>query len=220
MTNIYLIPNWFFGYDIVLELTFAVIALIVSLYAFKVYELSEQYQSKLFGFAFLFFSISYFIQSFLNFAIISKLNENICNMMKMQDINFFNSLGIYIHMFFFIIGLVTLAYMTLGIRNMKVYSLILLVSFASIFFSLNKLYWFYALSSLFLIYIVSHYFINYLKNKQFKTILVLVAFGFLLFGQMHFIFAVDHVRHYITGHFLELVAYVLILINLILVLRK
>ncbi len=220
MTNIYLIPNWFFGYDIVLELAFALIALIVSLYAFKVYKLSEQYQSKLFGFAFLFFSISYFIQSFFNFAIISELNKNICNMMKMQDINLFNSLGIYTHIFFFITGLVTLTYMTLGIKNMKVYSLILLVSFISIFFSLNKLYWFYALSSLFLIYIVSHYFINYLKNKQFKTILVLVAFGFLLFGQMHFIFAVDHVRHYITGHLLELVAYVLILINLILVLKK
>jgi hypothetical protein len=220
MANFYLVPNWFFGYDLVLELAFAVIALIVSMYAFRIYKLSDQYQSKLFGFAFLFFSISYFIQSFLNFSIISKLNQNICNMMKMQDISVFNALGIYAHMFFFIIGLVTLTYMTLGIKSNKTYSLLLIISLASLFFSLNKLYWFYALSSLFLIYVVIHYIINYLENKQFKTILVLIAFGFLLFGQMHFIFAVDHVKHYILGHFLELVAYILILINLMLVLRK
>ena len=67
MANLFLIPKWFFGYGVAFELIFAIITLAVALYSFKVYKLSNQNQPKLFGIAFLFFSISYFIQSILLF---------------------------------------------------------------------------------------------------------------------------------------------------------
>jgi formate hydrogenlyase subunit 3/multisubunit Na+/H+ antiporter MnhD subunit len=220
MANLYLVPDWFFGFDIIFELAFAIITLIVALYAFKVYRLSEQNQSKLFGWAFIFFSISYFIQSLLNFVIISKLSETICDVIKLQSVTILNAWGISIHMILLIIGLVTLAYMTLKINNPKAYSLVLLISLFSIILSLNKIYWFYFLSSILLIFIVIHYTQNYLKNKQSKTLLVLMAFLFLLFGHIHFIFAVNHALFYVIGHFLELIAYILILINLLLVLKN
>lgn len=205
-----LVPKWFFGYDIALELALAVITLIVSLYAFKIYKLSEQRQSKLFGIAFLFFSISYFIQSFLN----------ICRIIKINNINIVNSIGVYTHINFFIIGLVTLTYMTLKIKSMKTYSLLLITMLLSLLFSANKIYLFYLLSSILLIYIIIHYFINYLKNKKPKALLVLIAFAFLLFGNIHFIFSINYGLYYVIGHFLELIAYLLILIDLILVVRK
>jgi len=220
MLNLYLIPNWFFGIDVVFELAFAVVSLIVSLYAFKIYKLSNQTQSKLFGFSFLFFSISYFIQSFMNFAIISKLNENVCVALKFQSIDALNTLGIYAHILFFTLGLATLTYMTLRTNNKKLHSLIIVIAIFFILFSANKIYSFYFLSSIFLIYIVSHYFLNYLENKQTKTLLVLIAFIFLLFGNIHFMFAVNHILFYILAHFLELISYSLILINLLLILKN
>jgi len=220
MVNIHSIPAWFFGYDILLEIAFALISLTVALYAFKMYKLSDQESSKLFGFAFLFISISYFIQSFLNFAILSKLNENICTLMKVQSVDSFNVIGIYVHMIFFIIGLVTLAYMTFNLKNKKLYSILLILAILPILFSVNQLYVFYMISSLLLAYILIHYTSNYLGNRQTKTMMVLIAFLFLLFSNLHFIFSVNHSLYYVIGHFLELIAYSLILLNLILVFKN
>nr|MCK4929463.1 hypothetical protein [Nanoarchaeota archaeon] len=220
MVHLPIVPEWFLGYDIILELAFAIITLIVSIYAFKIYKLSGQRQSKFFGIAFLFISIAYFIQSFLNFVILSKLNENICRGLKIASVNFLNSIGIYAYIIFFGIGLITLTYMTLRIKSAKIYSLLLIIILLSFLSSSNTLYLFYLLSSVLLIYIFIHYLMNYLKNKQAKTLLVLVAFAFLLFGSIHFIFSVNHGLYYVIGHFLELIAYLFILINLILVVKK
>lgn len=220
MANIYLVPKWFFGYDVILELAFAVITLIVGIYAFKIYKLSGQGQSKLFGIAFLFISVSYFIQSFLNFAIISKIDENICAALKINSVNVLNSIGLYAYALFFITGLLTLAYMTLGVKSAKIYSLSIIIIILSLLFTPNELYLFYFLSSVLLAYIFAHYFVNYLNNKKLNTLLVLIAFAFLLFGNIHFIFSVNHSMYYVIGHFLELIAYILILVNLVLVVKK
>ena len=86
MVNLSFIPSWFFGYGVILELAFAVITLAVSLYSFKIYRMSDQEQSRLFGISFLLFSISYFIQSALNFAILSELNEKFFSIMELQKV--------------------------------------------------------------------------------------------------------------------------------------
>lgn len=220
MVDNFLIPEWFFQYGMFFEFAFAIITLVVGLFAFKIYKLSNQKQSKLFGVAFIFISIHYFIQSFLNFLIVYKLNENICNLMKIQSVNTLNILGIYSHMFFFVVGLIILVYMTLKIKSIETFSLLLILPLISVIFSSNKLYIFYAIASVLLIYISIYYLKNYLKNKQPKTLLVLIAFLFLLFGNIHFIFSVDHAIYYSIGHILELIAYSLILLNMFLILKK
>ena len=202
MVDPFMVPNWFFNYSVILELAFAMITFTVGLFAFKINKLSEEKSAKLFGISFIFLSLHYFIQSFINFSIVSTLNKNICNLMKIQDINTLNIIGAYSHMLFFIIGLSTLTYMTLKIKSRTAYILILILPLSSILFSENKLYVFYIISSIFLIFITMHYMKNYMKNKQIKTLFILIAFIFLLFG-----------------HFLELIAYLLILLNLILVLK-
>lgn len=220
MTNFFMAPGWFFNYGILFELIFAIITLIVGLFAFKIYKLTDQRSAKLFGISFILISFHYAIQSFLNFSIISTLNQNICNIMKIQSINSLTVMGAYSHMIFFIIGLATLTYMTFKINNMRVLALIIALPLASVLFSDNKLYLFYTMSSIFLIFITIFYAKNYFKNRQFKTLIVLVAFIFLLFGNLHFLFSVNHALYYVFGHFLELIAYVLILLNFILILRK
>ncbi len=225
MANLYIIPASFFGYqsfsyDAILELAFAIITLIVAIYAFKVYKLSQEKQSKLFGIAFLFISASYFIWSIINFGILEKFENSIPNYVNISNINALITIGVYIHILLFITGLVTLAYMTFKIKSPKIYSLLLILTLISLSFSSNVIFLFYLLSSLLLIYIVLHYLINYINHKQARTLLVLIAFIFILFSTIHFIFSVNHALYYIIGHFVELVAYFLILINLILVIKK
>jgi len=219
MINIYVVPEWFFGYDIVLELIFAVVTLLVSYYAFKVYKLSGQDQPKLFGISFLLISLSYIIQSIFNFIFVDKL-EDITSYQSIININILHALGVYSHILFFVLGLITLTYMTLKVKNIKISSLLFIIVLVALFFSSNVLYSFYLISSILLAYILLFYIINYWKNRQHKTILVLIAFAFLMFGNVHFIFSMNHSLYYVIGHLLGLIAYMLILANLVLVIRK
>lgn len=220
MTNISFIPSWFFGYGVAFQLIFAIITLAVGLYSFRIYKLSEDRHSKYFGIAFLFFSISYFIQLILNIAMLLKLNEKIISLIEIRYILTLDIFYIFTHMILFTLGLVTICYMVLNIKNKGIYFGMLLLSFLFILFSINQISIFYIFSSLLLSFISIYYLRNYLKYARSKTIFMVIAFLFLLFGNIHFIFLMNHQIFYILGNFLELIAYILILINLLRVIKK
>lgn len=212
--------NWIFGYDVLLEVLFAVITLMVAILAFKVYRATRHKQPFFLAWAFLLISISNIFQSILNFLIYTKINENICEIMKIQSIQNFNTVGIYINMFFMVIGLSTLTFMTLKTNDIKGLYLIVGLSLIAVFFNQNPLLMFYLIASILLV-IISVYFIkNYLHNKKTKTLLIAIAFIFMLLGNIHFLFAVNHQLFYVIGHFLELVAYSLVLSNFFMVLKR
>ena len=220
MSLTYLAPSWFFGYDVILELLFAIIALTVSVFAFKIYKATVQKQIKLFGISFAFISISYFIQSFFNYLIISKTNENVCRILNLQSTFWFNSIGLYAHIFFMTIGLVVLAYMTFKTEKIRILWLMLTISLLGIFLSINKLYMFFLFSTIYLVFLSWHFIHNYLHNRQKKTLFIAIAFLFMLFGSMHFLVSVNHQLFYVIGHILELFAYLLIFYNFYSVRKK
>jgi hypothetical protein len=220
MASISFIPDWFLNYGIIFGLAFAVITFLVSLYSFRVYRLSEQKKSGTFGIAFLFISISYFIQSLINFAIILELNEKVLNILEIRNLLTMDNIAIFFHMIFFTFGLITIIYMILGGKNRLLYVISLIISVLFIILSADSMAFFYILSSLLLIFILSDYAGNYFKNKNGKTFLVMVAFLCLLIGHLNFIFIESNQLIYVIGNFLELAAYILILINLIRVIKK
>ncbi len=220
MSLTYLSPSWFFGYEVVLELLFAVIALTVALFALKIYRISYQNQIKLFGISFSFISISYFIQSVFNYLIISKANENISRIFKIQSIARFDAMGLYAHIFFMTLGLVILAFMTFKSDKTRIFWLMLITILFGIFLSVNILYTFSLFSSIYLVFLSWHFINNYLQNRQKKTLLIALAFLFLLFGSFHFLIPVNHQLFYVIGQILELFAYLLILLNFYLVRKK
>ncbi|MBW2971141.1 hypothetical protein KY320_03200 [Candidatus Woesearchaeota archaeon] len=213
-------PVWFYGFDVAFELAFAVVSLIVAIFAFRIHKATDQRNVQLFGIAFLLVSVSYFVQSLFNFLMISKANENICQVLKIQSILLFNALGAYTHMIFMTLGLVVLTYMVLKTENKEALWLLSVVSLLSIFFASNRIYMFFLMSSVYLVFLTWHFVENYLHNRQTKTLLVAIAFLFLLFGSSHFLVAVNHQLFYVIGHILELVAYMFILWNFVLVRKK
>jgi len=213
-------PNWFYGYDVVLELFFAIMSLVVAALAFRLYKKTSQRNLALFGTSFLLIGFSYFIQSIINFLIISKVNENICRAIKIQSISSFNNLGLFVHIFFMTIGLSVLIYLTCKQERVRALFLLAFISLLGIFLSKNVVYSFYLFSSIFLVFISWHFISNYLKNKKSNTLVIALAFLFLLFSNIHFIVSVNHQLFYVIGHLLELIAYVLISVNYYLILKK
>ena len=221
MVHQYLVPGWFIGYNIVLQMAFAVITFFVSVFSYKISVLSGQRQPRLFSIAFRFLSIGYFIEALFNFLILFRLNENISLALKLMSFTVFTTIIIYAHIILFTIGLVTLTYMTLRIKKVRSYWLLLIISILPFLFVEEPLLFYHILSAIFLIYIFIHYVSNFVHRKKANTLLVLIAFGFLLLSSIGFIFAVNMSEiYYAAGHFLELIAYLLILVNLILVQRN
>lgn len=199
-----MIPTWFFKYHLIFYTIFTILTFTVGKYSLKVYNLTKQKQTKYFGISFLFLSAHYLIQLILNSLIKINVIENIQ----------VNNLISYIHLSLFLFGLIILTSMTLKIENKKTILLITIITLVSIIFSTNATYMFYLLASIYLAYISLFYVKNYVKNREINSLISLVAFIFLLFGNAHFLFTLNHDLYYVISHYLELAAYTLIILNL------
>lgn len=220
MVHLYLMPNWFLGYDVALHLAFAAITLMVSIFAFRIYRLSGQRQPRLFATAFFFVSMAYLFNTLMHFLMLSKLNDNVCSAFKLASVVALELIGSYLYMALFGIGLVTLAYMTFRVKSVKAYSLLIIFFFIPFFFTTEPLQLYHFLSSVLLLYVITHYLVNFLSKKKLNALLMLAAFTFLLFGNIHFMFSITEGEgYYVIAHLIELIAYLLILSNLILVQR-
>jgi hypothetical protein len=220
MHEIYQVPLWFLKLDIAMELIFAVITLLVCLYSFKIYKLAEQRQSKIFGISFLLISLSYFVRFIISTIMAFKLNTSFLNPNVLYNLNYLSNIGIYVYMLLFIAGLLTLAYMTFKTKNFEVYILLLITIILAIVFSFNAFYVFYILFYILLAFILVYYIQNYIKSKNKKTFIVLIAFGLLFLSSIYFMIPGNNIIYYMISHFFELMAYLLILTDLIIIIKK
>lgn len=216
----YMSPTWFYGYDVIFELVFAIISLVIAWFAFKIFKASDQRFAKYLGISFLLIGVSYILHSLFNFLAISKLNQNVCGIMKISSIALFDTVGLYLHMLFFLLGIILILFVVLKSKTKLMLYLLLAVSLTAMIFSNNPSLTYYLLSSIYLAIIAWHYIINFIEHKQTKTLLIALAFLLLFFGSFHYFFSVNHQFFYVIGHFLELIAYILILVNFYMVLRK
>lgn len=227
-------PNWFYYGDILFELFFAITTLLVSLYSFKLHKLSEQRQFKLFGFAFLSIAVSYILQLVLLFMGLLHMNNVVCAKMGIVNPEVFSILGNYAFMVFFITGLTILTYMTFNIKSHKVYLLMFILIITALIFSINKVFSFYLLSAILLLFIIQYYFKNYLEKKKTSALIILFSIISLLASSIFYLLVVIKGVgiYYILAHFTELMiymaaahlfelaAYILIIINLIIIMKN
>jgi hypothetical protein len=213
-------PSWFFQYHIIMELCFAIIALAVAVFAFKLYKKISEKSVKILGISFLLISLSYFIQSILNFLILEELNDDASVLLRLKSAAVLENTGNLVHIMLLTTGLVVLLYTTLKEEKLRMLFLIIAVSLAGILLNSDPMMMFYLMSAIFLVFISWHYLLNFLKKRKAETFLIAFAFLLLLIGNVHFLIPVNHQLFYVIGHFLELIAYLMILTNLYLVLRK
>lgn len=213
MVNFYTIPNWFFGYDIGLEILFALITILVAGFAFKAYSLSKEQEFKLFGISFTLISLSYFAWSLINIFFVEELNEH-TRVLLLGNIGLLSVTGIYLHILLFMTGLTTLFYMTCKVKSWKLYSLMIITNLLVVMLSCNKLFAIYTVSSLLIFFIVLFYVSKYFESKNSKIGWLLVAFISLLAANLAFLF--ENVNSpYVIAHLLELISFGIILINLV-----
>ncbi|HIH31701.1 TPA: hypothetical protein HA235_03255 [Candidatus Woesearchaeota archaeon] len=219
MTHIFLYPAWFFTYSIILEIAFALITLMIAIYAFRIFKLTDNEQTKNFGIAFVFICGAYIIQAITNILIFSKFDDDVSVMVNLNNVFLINLFGLYAHALFYAIGLILLLYVTLKTDNWRIFILLLAMVCITIFFSTHKLFMFYVLCSLILFFIVIYYFLHYINHKKANNLVVLIGLLLLFIGTLYFVFATNAEIYYLIGYLFAMAAYLLLLINLIIILK-
>ena len=216
-------PVWFGGSDIVLQLFFALVTILIAYYAYKMYRVAKQRSTLYFGLSFLSISFAYFIQAIFNFLKLESIQS--------ADILFMNAhhamsttfqlsiLAVVSHIFFMILGFALLAYVTLKERSAKIFLLMITLSFIGIVFTPFFKLVFYLIATIFLLFIAAQ---HYQRHAKVGTITSLLVFGgfFLLFIGNLLLAAVNVVhKFYVLAHIIILVGYLLLLFSLLRVVR-
>lgn len=210
----YLVPRWFFGFDIALELLFAVITFLVAAYALYMYKLSAERDCKLLGFGFISIALSYVTWGFLNFFLLTRLSDS-SRVLVLERLSLVGFLVLYGHIIFMLLGLATLAYLTFKVKSYRVYSLFASLPLIMVFFSKSAPLAFYFVSAVLLFYIMLHYIIKYESVQRATTLLVLIGFIFLFAGAVGFTLATLYHGSYVAGHLLQLLGYLFILLGFV-----
>jgi len=213
--------HWFFGCDVVLELVFAVVALVLAVFAFRVFKITSERSTGFLGAGFLFISISYFFQSALNFLLVYKVGA--MPFLTLNDFSYAITLqliGTLGQMFFMLIGLVILLYMTFEVNRKSILAIMLLFVIIPLLFTNISFFVFYFISTICLIFVAGHFVKNYLRKKKRLNLVIAVAFVLLAVSGTQFVLSSQGGVLYVFGHLLELVAYLLLLVNFYLVLKK
>jgi len=208
-----MVPKWFVGYTLGLELIFAIVTLCVSLLAFKVYKITKEREPKLFSIGFLSIFFSYIIWFALNLVALFELNESTEALNIGTAISLIN-LGAYAHLFFFMAGIITLTYTTLEIKSRRALAMISSIIFIVIILSESKTVLFYSISAVLILFLAVNYLIKYKVNNNPRLITMLTAFFFLFISMFELALSVNNRTHFVIGHVFMFVAYFLILINL------
>ncbi|MEK6889079.1 MAG: hypothetical protein AABW80_03140 [Nanoarchaeota archaeon] len=219
MAYAYIIPEWFFGLDITLEIIFGLITLLVSIFAFNIYKTSKERSIGLLSLSFLFISLSYLTWAFVNLVIAPTLVDKL-RIITLGTVPKAFILAIYTHYGLFILGLVTLAYTTFQVKKIRIYYVLSIISILVVVVSVNKLITSRIVSAFLLFFITYHYFKEWRNKRNKRALWIFGSFFLLTLGSIDFIFSANFYATYVIGHILEFGAYSLILGGLIHLLRK
>ncbi len=200
-----LLPPSFAGFNVILEILFSIVTFLLFYHSIKIFRIVQQERILIYGAAFFAISVSYVAKSFINLNI---------------PYSYLIEIGMWINIIFYTLGVVMLAFVCLRSKDIKTFSLLLILSFLSIFSSTNMIFSFYLVNSILLIYVSLHYFSNYRSSRKQTSLMIFIAFLLLLFGKIHFIFSVNHSAFNVIGHMFELMGYVLMLFGLLRILKK
>jgi len=217
MAQLYLIPSWFFGFSLALEILFGIVTLAVATYSFLIYRYCPERKFKLFGLGFFSIALSYFFWAFVSWYVPFNLGttEEIVSLIDYTGLVIF---GVYAHAFLFLTGLTTLTFLTFDIKGRRIYSLFLSLVLILFVFAEHKIIAFYFTSALLILYMMFYYGRGYFGEGH-KNPYLLTAFFFLFLGSVDFtLSAINHV-HYVVGHIFYLIGYAFIIINFLIVLR-
>lgn len=209
----YLVPRWFFGASIGLEIIFALSALFVAYYAYRVSRLYKQRGIILMTLGFAFIAISYLTKAFINLFLLREIQSGLLAL-SLGNLNSIATFGLNAYIALYLIGVLLLVFMTFKTDNPDLFLMMAALAFLGIWFSADNMFAFNIISAVLFCIISLYYGREYFRNRNKRTLFILLGFIGLLLSGIGFTFATGYYVNYVIAHLLELASYILILASI------
>jgi hypothetical protein len=123
-------------------------------------------------------------------------------------------------MFLMFAGFIILVAIFMRVRDKKLLSILFVFILILTAFGQSKFITFHLTILVMVIFIVFHLLRNFQKSKSLKAFLVLYSMASIMVAQLFFIMILFNPYYYIVGHVLQLIGFLMLLLNMILVFRK
>ncbi|MEM2915948.1 MAG: hypothetical protein QXT19_01120 [Candidatus Woesearchaeota archaeon] len=203
-------PEWFFGIDSLFEGFAAIALLLVILFSYKAYKLTKDKRYRTFGIAFGLMLTGIVARALADLCVYAKLSVHPLALMMLYA----GYMGLTL------VSIIVLFALTLKIKQRAPIVALLLVSLVLVLLSSSYRLSFHSISVILLAFIAYHFIRNYLEKKSLSALLVCISFVLLTLTHAAFIVDIVKQRFYIIGHLLHLVAFGLLFVALIKVLKK
>lgn len=209
----YRIAESFFLYDLLFTLLFILVAGTISVLSFRINRLAKRRQLNLFGLSFLAFALSHILMLLANLARAAVMGP------PHQLFPFWPLLmgsTFTLHL----LGLVLLLYTTFKVQEIRIPLLLGAVIAASMLFVQRPVFLFHIIATILLFFLIWYYLKRTIAHRHASNLLVLLAFLFLLLGNLTLVFSLNEMLFFSMGRLLQLAGYGCFLANLVLVFRK
>jgi len=221
-------PEWFYGFDSVIELIAIIICVLLVYYSYKCFKLTKENKYLYFSTAFLSLTFAFIAKIAGTLAIYkptitrSAVGYSIHKTFTGITPIYINSLALIAYIFFILLGFMILFLIIsrLTWKNQRVVALLVYFVFLATWISVVHYQLFHLTSFVFLLLITYSYYANYKEVKGEKAGFVVIAFAILLVSQAFFVFAIYSGIVYVLAELLQLLGFVYLLIPFILIFKK
>ncbi len=219
-------PKWFFGVDILFEIFFVFIALLISFYGYRIFRISKNREHKYFSLSFFLIAISFVFKVLTNFDIYYNVFKTLrvgsatVTFSYLYNSGMLHIAGLFLFKLFMTAAFFILFLLTDRKHSRKDIYLILYLILVSTFFSISTYYVFHITLAIILFFISKHFFENYEKSPKTNRLMVFLSFSMLFLSQFAFMMVFVAAEFYVIGEIVMLVGYSILLYNLLAVARK
>tara|TARA_Y100000310_G_scaffold94955_1_gene92780 strand:+ start:15998 stop:16729 length:732 start_codon:yes stop_codon:yes gene_type:complete len=221
-------PEWFYGFDSIIELIAIIVSVLLVYYSYKCFKLTKENKYAYFSTAFLALTFAFIAKIIGTLAIYkpeitrTTLGSTIQQVFAGLSLFKINALAFITFTFFTLLGFMILFLIISKLRwkNLRVIVLLVYFIFLATWISAIHYQLFYATTFVLLLLITYSYFQNYGEIKSENAKFVLIAFSILLVSQAFFIFVVYSRTIYVVAELIQLLGFIYLLIPFILIFRK
>ncbi len=211
-------PHTFYTIDIIFGLVSTLVAVFIASYAFKGYLLTRNKTSLFFSSSFMLIASGLLSRVGFDYLVKFELAAN--PRFLMQTMTSLQSLMLFFSIFLLTSGYVLLLVLFYKIRSKRIAALMIALIALLVLTTSNAYLVAHATPALLLLFATAHTAEHFFKKRNKNTFLVLAAFIILLSSEAFYLLVLKSISFYFVGSILRVVAYLLLLANTILVLKR
>lgn len=201
-------PEWFFKFDSVFQIIFALVTLAITLFSYRVFHFTKERKFKYFSASFLLMSMGFFTLSLSNLLIYLGVYDGIIS--RLNEFNLANAFFLA-YVLFMLVGYALLIIVSMQLKSRRLVALLLAIMLLFVAFSFQYYLKFHMISLLLLGFITWQFYENYAKKKNVNSGLVFSSFYALSFAEVFFLSIMFMPSLYVLAHLLQLAGFGLLL---------